>query len=219
MVEFGQERQMKTCKVEGCKERVVSKEYCQRHYMQVRVHGKVDRTRFDKNEYWFEDEVCCIQLYSGENTPKCIAIIDKEDYEKVKGYKWNFRDSNGRVVSNIGYLSRFVMNMANSKLDVDHKDHDQLNNKKDNLRICTRSQNNANRSVSSRNTSGKKGVHLDQRRQKWQAKITVNGKIISLGQFYDLEEAAKAYNKAALKYYGEFALLNEVKLEGEQNGP
>jgi hypothetical protein len=91
---------------------------------------------------------------------------------------------------------------------VDHRNHDGLDNRRSNLRISTRSQNQANRRIPRNNTSGFKGVSWDRTNRKWQANITINNRQIKLGRYIDAVDAAVAYNAAAIEAWGEFALLN-----------
>jgi len=90
------------------------------------------------------------------------------------------------------------------KHQIDHIDNRKLNNRWNNLRLATNSQNNMNKGLRSDNSSGHKGVHWDSWKGKWKAEIYVSGKKISLGVYVDKEEAAKAYTEASLKYHGEF---------------
>ena len=90
---------------------------------------------------------------------------------------------------------------------VDHIDGNGLNNQKSNVRICTRSQNAFNRKLVSSN-SGRKGVTWHKTVGMWEAQIRKDGKNIYLGCFQDKENAATAYDIAAEKMFGEFALLN-----------
>lgn len=94
--------------------------------------------------------------------------------------------------------------------EIDHKDGDTLfNNKIENLRPCTTSQNMANqKELKSNNKSGYKGVYWRTRDRKWAAQIGKNKKIFDLGYYSSPEEAARAYDKEAIKLYGEFASLN-----------
>lgn len=87
---------------------------------------------------------------------------------------------------------------------IDHKDGDRDNNRFKNLRKATNSQNQANANWST-NTSGFKGVSWQASRGKWYARITIDGKAINLGRYYSLSEAAKAYRRAAIEAWGEFA--------------
>ena len=93
---------------------------------------------------------------------------------------------------------------------VDHRSHNPLDNRKVQLRICTNSQNNMYRYRQSNNTSGYKGVSWNQNAGKWRGYIKLNQKQIHLGLFACPLEAALAYNDAATKYFGEYALLNEI---------
>lgn len=89
-------------------------------------------------------------------------------------------------------------------LEVDHKDRDTTNDRLDNLRLATRSQNSANRRCRP-SASGYKGVKRTQRSNRWHARIRVNGKLLHLGQFDSAEEAHAAYVEAAKRHFGEFA--------------
>lgn len=93
-------------------------------------------------------------------------------------------------------------------LHVDHIDQNSLNNRRENLRPATSSQNGCNRPVQVNSGNGLKGVCLDKRYGTWYAQIKINKKPIHLGSFKTKEEAAIAYNEAAVRLHGEFACLN-----------
>lgn len=102
-------------------------------------------------------------------------------------------------------LSR-TLNRELTQFDrVDHKDTNPLNNTRDNLRLCTRSQNTANTGLTATNTSGYKGVHFDKKAGKWRATIMLNKKLYRLGYFESPEEGHKAYREKAIELFGEFA--------------
>jgi hypothetical protein len=88
---------------------------------------------------------------------------------------------------------------------IDHKDTNRSNNVITNLRLATLPQNQSNRGKQSNNTSGHKGVSWDKCAGKWRAEIKIQGKKVSLGYFYDLEDAALAYKAAADSLLGEWA--------------
>lgn len=91
------------------------------------------------------------------------------------------------------------------KVEIDHRDMNKANNKFDNLREATLSQNAINKCIQKNNTSGFKGIYWDKSRKKFAAQIKINGKHIHLGRFHTLESAYAAYCEAAKRYHGEFA--------------
>jgi len=95
----------------------------------------------------------------------------------------------------------------------DHIDRDGRNNRRDNLRPDPNGRNNANKVRFANNTSGYKGVGWCERLGKWPARIRVNNKLRHLGYYADKIEAAKAYDKAALEAWGEFAVVNFPELQ------
>lgn len=101
--------------------------------------------------------------------------------------------------------------------EIDHKDRNPGNNRFDNLRLATHAQNLKNQRKPKNNTSGFKGVKLDKRNGRWIARITMEYKDVHIGCFATAEEAAKAYDDAALKHFGEFAALNFEGDSGSQS--
>lgn len=93
---------------------------------------------------------------------------------------------------------------------VDHIHHDTLDNRRSELRLASASTNGMNRTKQSNNTSGYKGVTWKIDKLKWKAYIFHNNHQIHLGYFNEINKAALAYNEAAIKHFGEFAVLNEV---------
>ena len=157
-----------------------------------------------------------------------IALVDADDFEWLNQWKWSYARKEGSLT---GYafrrlhstnnkreavpLHRLIMDLKYGDIrHVDHINGDGLDNRKCNLRVCSKAQNLRNRDKNKNNTSGYKGVFWTERDQKWYAKITYNLAQHYLGCYNTKEEAAQAYNKAAQKYHGEFALLNDVSKEG-----
>ena len=89
--------------------------------------------------------------------------------------------------------------------DIDHVDTDPTNNAIGNLRLATKSQNNANRRLSAKSASGFKGVTWHAKKRKWQAQIKLPGRNLYLGIYGTPEAAHAAYIQAANEYFGEFA--------------
>ena len=103
----------------------------------------------------------------------------------------------------------FLNNPKNRKC-VDHIDNNKLNNNLINLRFATHTQNGQNRSMSSKNTSGTKGVHWNKKNNKWTAQITINGKRINLGSFLDKDDAINIIVQRAKDEFGEY--INKCEL-------
>jgi hypothetical protein len=206
------------CAIDGCDGKYYAKGHCVKHYKQIWECGQtLERTKFDPNEFIFEGSICKIQIYDQKNRPTCYAIIDADDYEKVKKYKWSFNHKTKTVAGSAPnykpriYLSRLIMDVIDPQLEVDHKNHDKLDNRKENLRPCFHSQNQKNLKILKNNTSGYKGVSWCTRANQWRARIHVNGEEIHLGLFSSKKQAARAYNRASKKYHGEFGLLNVIE--------
>lgn len=106
-----------------------------------------------------------------------------------------------------GRLAWFFVTGEDPADFVDHKDGDRDNNRFHNLRKATNSQNQANRGLPSNNTSGFKGVSWQESRCKWYARIMINGRAKNLGRYDNIEDAVRAYKKAALAAWGEFACV------------
>jgi hypothetical protein len=160
------------------------------------------------------------RIYLGEGE---WTILDQEDYYRLGRYNWSATCSDGhiyaaRIVRNTSfgrittiYMHREVMNPPKGLL-VDHRKGNTLDNRIDNLRTATRSENVYNRQKTKSKTSSRFiGVHLQKRRNKWIAQISYRRIRIYLGTFVNEIDAARVYDEAAKKYHGEFAQLNFPK--------
>ena len=147
---------------------------------------------------------------------KGIALVDDEDYTILSKFKWRLCDNNYALNHFIAngkqkneLMHRIIMN-PQENMEIDHKDGNGLNNQKNNLRIVTKSQNCINRNKYKNSSSKYKGVYWRRDLNKWHSQIRKNKKQIYLGIYIKEIDAAKAYNKAAIELFGEYALLNEV---------
>ena len=138
--------------------------------------------------------------------------IDKEDFTLIKDFTWHV-DSNGYVVTKINgggiKLHRLLMGVIdNSEFEVDHINHDLLDNRKNNLRLADRSLNCFNRRLAAHNHSGQQGVYFNTSANKWCVQIDKNGQRYYLGTYNNLQEAIAVRKKAELFYYGEYTPNN-----------
>lgn len=136
------------------------------------------------------------------------ALIDDSDWPIVKQYRWQLHPD-GYVYGSRGRLHCYILHTPPA-LEIDHVDRDKLNNRKFNLRVCFHAENIRNRRISRNNTSGYKGVSWSSQTQRWRSAISVGGRKYYLGEFDIKEDAARAYNAAAIEAHGEFASLNKV---------
>lgn len=151
-------------------------------------------------------------------TKGAVVLVDDADYEWLMQWKWQYgkgyavryernKKTKGR---SIAYLMHRVIMDAPKGKQVDHINRNRADNRRANLRLCTHRENTCNSRPSMVNKFGYKGVSIDKRtkRKKYKATITVNRHNISLKMHSTIEEAARAYDVAAKKYHGEFAVLN-----------
>lgn len=151
-----------------------------------------------------------IPLTKGESTK-----IDTEDLNRITRYKWYFDRGYARRrfecngVQRCMHMHREIL-QAPDGFEVDHINGDTLDNRKANLRLVTRRENQFNSSSHMGSTSKFKGVFWYKHLQRWRVRLCIDRKSKHIGYFDDEVEAAKAYNVAALNIYGEYAKLNLI---------
>lgn len=154
-----------------------------------------------------------IELTKGQ-----YAIVDDEDYDYLNQWKWHAGESNGRFTARrtgkveekrkLFLLHRVIMNCPKDKV-VDHINHNTLDNRKENLRICTQQQNVYNsRNIRDKLYSKHKGVSFNKSVNKYIAQIRVKKTLVHLGCFHKELDAAETYKEAAKTLHGEFACVN-----------
>ena len=140
-----------------------------------------------------------------------FALVDEGVFDAVSGRPWQYHKDHVAYVDTIRktsvLLHRVIMDAKPGEI-VDHRNRDVLDNRRSNLRIATKAQNNANSAPRARNKTGIKGAYWDARRCKWRATITVNKRQLWLGYFDSAVEAGLAYDRAAREAFGEFAFVN-----------
>lgn len=181
--------------------------FCTKHYNQFKKYGKVldnnPRTLMDKNEYHIVGKITYIDLYDKSCNVIAQAIIDTEDLDKVKYTKWKLSGS-GYAMNTPKYsggskhMSREILQTDQF---VDHINHNTLDNRKENLRIVTKSQNQMNNDY--------KGVSI-MKSGKYYAYIKINQKMINLGHYVFKEEALFA------RWYAETILFKEYRYPKEK---
>lgn len=141
-----------------------------------------------------------------------VAIVDDDDFEWLSQWNWRalqhpsgkFRAGRAGPQQAAILMHRLICRAARDE-QVDHKNGDPLDNRRSNLRVCTKSENLCNRGAQKNNTSGFKGVTWHKLTSKWMAQISVRSRHIHLGLFSTARAAGRAYKIAARKYHGEFA--------------
>lgn len=164
----------------------------------MRQCGKIlKRTRRDPNEIILHKDYAEIVLYNKNNKETARTKIDLDDVEKCSKYKWHINYYGYAGTLNLR-LHQFLLGKKND-LHIDHINHDTLDNRKKNLRHCTRSQNQMNRKG--------KGYYWIKMVKKWRVAIGKNKKFIHGGYFTTEREAQEKVKELKKEYFGEFRYI------------
>lgn len=150
-----------------------------------------------------------VSIYGGH-----YATVSESDLDKISQYKWRLHNE-GYAITKVRQktvrMHRLIMD-APAGAEVDHIDGDPLNNSRENLRLCNRAQNMANRRKFTRGKSASKFIGVSPLRGKttttWCARIRIDGKNTHIGSYPTEETAARAYDDFARRVHGQFARLN-----------
>lgn len=134
-------------------------------------------------------------------------LVDYEDFEKISKYSWCVSKT-GYAVANINgkvtKMHRYILGITNPEIVIDHINHNTLDNRKNNLRICTNKENSRNAKIGKNNKTGFIGISIAYN-GKYRARIMVDRKEIALGHYTNIEDAIAAREKAEKLYFKEFA--------------
>lgn len=140
------------------------------------------------------------------------CLVDSGEYNNLMNHRWR-GNTKGYAVKSSGYprvsMHRYLLN-APKGIHVDHINNNKLDNRKENLRLCNQSQNEANKRPRSGFSSAYKGVSWHKATKKWKAQIGYNKKTKHIGCFASEIDAAIAYNVTAKELFDGFALLNKI---------
>ena len=139
-----------------------------------------------------------------------FALVDDDDLDLLDGVSWRHVREGLSIYAIAGRrlrMHRLILDAPDGVM-VDHRNGNGLDNRRSNLRLCTNSQNQANRQKRSSGSAPYRGVTWHKQAGKWQAAVKVGGKNLYLGLFHSAEAAGRAYDAMALEHFGEFAVLN-----------
>lgn len=145
------------------------------------------------------------------------CLYGPEHFELVSRYRWNLHNKGYAVATINGkqvLMHRLIMGVVDPKIQVDHRNHNKLDNLSANLRVCTPSENRRNSQKHKSAHSKLKGIYRD--RNFWHAQIMQNGRVKNLGSFHSELTAAKVYDSSARLYHKEFACLNFPEFSEER---
>jgi hypothetical protein len=164
---------------------------------------KRTREKRIKNDVYFIENVCIIVLKNQRREVVGTTMINAADYDIVKGHRW--------YLSQIGYaisgteitpIASMILGVkTNRNIIIDHINRNKLDNRRENLRLVSKSDNAFNSKTRSDNTSGHCGVSWEEKRKKWVARICINGKVKQIGRFETIEDAIFARKREEYERY------------------
>lgn len=196
-----------TCSYEGCDRENYGRRYCNMHRYRLKKGKPLGGAGIrDHRPAIIEGDIAKIPI--GVDAKDGYAIVDA-NMSKLDAHRWS--DNHGYAYAAIdGKLvaMHHLIIKRHSGLITDHINRNRLDNRACNLRLVTRRQNSINSGAYSKLFPGVKGVRKT--RNKYTARITINGKRIHIGTYNTIQEAAQAYNRMAVQHFGEYAVLNQL---------
>lgn len=213
------------CKVENCESQLskdrngrpyLKRGYCQKHYLRLYKYGDININKSQKSATKRECIECngCYKIPLGVSAKHGYAIIDKE-FRYLDKYKWSI-DTDGYAIATIRSsrcttkkVAKMHRIIAGTPIGMctDHINRDKLDNRKNNLRICTPSQNNANK-IHFNVKTGLKGVYMCN--GKYIASLIYNGEKVVIGIYDNKVDAGIAYDNKIIELFGSFSITNKI---------
>ena len=206
----GEERNQVKCICDCTPDKTIIKRWDNVFYGGTKSCGCLGResksSRHIENKYDFSNDGYVIGYDQRGNK----FYVSFEDYDLIKQYTWNVNPQHGYVINaqNDIRMHRLIMDVENKNTEIDHLNHNRSDNRRENLRIVTRSENCFNMGLRKDNTSGYSGVRWFKRDQLWEARITVHGVKYYLGRYKNKTDAIAARKAAEEKYFGEYSYDN-----------
>lgn len=203
----------KECQVCGSKTKLIQSRkfhgtFCRKHFNQLNKYGEIkSETIFDRNVYIVKGEITEIILKNSKFEEVGRTIVDTEDLNRIIEHKWRLGTwgyAETRSENSI-LLQRFILNIYDANLIVDHINRNRLDNRKNNLRLVDKSENAINSDIRINNTSGITGVSWNKRINSWRTYINYNGNRLELGHYKKYEDAVRSRLIAEKQYYGDYA--------------
>lgn len=185
-----------------CSKKIISRGYCDTHYRQHKKLGNLPPSTQARRMAIVGKDYSTIPIGIGGKHGD--AIVDNTLAKKLDKYLWTISRGyalrNSRENKHI-FMHHSIIGKPSNGLVVDHINGNKLDNRACNLRFITQQQNTFNQSLSKKNSSGYTGVVFRKDRNKWTARIGLNGKQIFLGNFDDKQDAIRARTKAKSEYH------------------